>query len=190
MPSREKSRFRSGEKAVRAEKAYAAEEIGKLIDGSSSLILTTFTGVDSTRMNTLRRKIKQKSSRYFVVKNRTFAIAARQRGLEGLCGFLTGQVGVVFGEDDSFEVLKSVVNFGRENKELKILGGFFEGQVRSASEMLAIAAMPPRDVAAGQLVSMLGSPLSELVRMMSELVRSFVFVIGSVAEKKESSGSE
>lgn len=175
---------------MRPEKGYAAEEVGKLIDGSSSLILTTFTGVDSTRMNALRRKIKEKSGRYFVVKNRTFALAARRRGLEGLCAFLGGQVGVVFGEDDSFEILKSVVSFGKENEELKILGGFFEGRVRSGSEMLAIAATPPRDVAAGQLVGTLGSPLSEFVQVLSEVARSFVFVIGSIAERRESSGSE
>ena len=154
------------------------------------MILTSFSGIDSTRMDALRRVVREKSSRYFVVKNRTFGIAARQRGLEGLCSLLGGQVGVVFGGDDSFDILKAVVGFGKKNEELKVLGGFFGGEVRSAVEMLAIAAMPPRDVAAAELVGVLGSPLSELVHVLNEVVRSFVFVVRSIAEKKGSSGSE
>jgi len=113
-----------------------------------------------------------------VVKNRTFGIAARSRGLESLCELLGGEVGVVFREDDSLDLLKRVVKFGKGNEQLRILGGLFEGEVRSADEMLAIAAMPPKEVAVGELVRALGSPLSEVVQILSEVVRSLVFVIG------------
>jgi large subunit ribosomal protein L10 len=171
---------------VRPEKAYAAEEIVKLIDGASSLILTTFGGLDSIRMNLLRKMVSEKSGRYFVVKNRMFRIGARERGLEGLCGFLKGQVGVVFGEDDAVELLKAVVNFGKENEELKVLGGVFEGEVLSGKRILAIATMPPKEVVAGELVGVLASPLSEIVQVLSEPFRSLVFALSSIQEKKES----
>jgi len=173
-----------GEKAVRPEKGYAVEQIGKMIGESSSLIVTTFTGLGSARMNTLRSTVRKKSGRYFVVKNRTFGVAARQFGLEGLCAFLKGQIGIVFGQDDSLDLLKAVVNFGRENEELKLLGGFFEGRVRSAEDMLAVAVMPPREICAGELVGTLSSPLSELVEALSGVARSFVFVLNSVAENR------
>lgn len=188
-PSAQK-RFCPGEKSVRAEKAFAVEEIGRLIDGSSSLILTSFSGLDSMRMDTLRGTVSENSGRYFVVKNRTFGIAARQRGLEGLCELLAGQVGIVFSGDESLELLKAVAKFRKGNKELTILGGFFQGEVRSAGEMLAMAAMPPKEVAAAELVGALGCPLSELVHALSEAVRSFVFVISSIGDEKESAVSE
>ena len=175
---------------MRAEKAYAVEEIGRLIDESSSLVLTTFAGLDSTRMNALRAKVSDAYSRYFVVKNRTFGIAARQRGMEGLCGLLRGQVGVIFGGGDEFDVLKAAVSFGKENEELRILGGLFQGEVRSAEEMLAIAAMPPWDVAGGELVGMLVGPLSGFVQVLTEVTRSLVFIVGSIIEKKETTGPQ
>ncbi len=175
---------------MRPEKAYAVEELGRLIDGSSSLILTTFTGLDSARMDTLRGIVRKDSGRYFVVKNRTFGIAARSRGLERLSELLGGQVGVVFREDDSLDLLKKVVKFGKGNEQLRILGGLFEGEVRSAEEMLAIAAMPPKQVAVGEFVRALASPLSEVVQTLSEVVRSLVFVIGSIGEKRGSSLSQ
>jgi large subunit ribosomal protein L10 len=175
---------------VRPEKAYAAEEIGKLMDGASSLILTTFAGLDSTGMNRLRRLVRQKSGRYFVVTNRLFAIAARERGLDGLCDLMQGQVGVVFGEDDSLEILKAVADFRKGNEELKVLGGLFEGKVRSAEEMIGVAALPLREVVAGELVGTLQSLLSELVRVLGEPVQSLVFVLGSTPETREGSDSQ
>ncbi len=161
-----------------------------MIDGSSSLILTTFTGLHSARMDALRGTVKEKSGRYFVVKNRTFGIAARQRGLEKLCDSLTGQVGVVFSEGDATGLLKAVVKFGKESEELKILGGLFEGQVRSAGQMLAIGAMPPKEIAAGEFVGVLVRPLSEVVQALSETLRSLVFIIGSIGGKEGNSVSE
>ena len=170
---------------VREEKGYAVKEIGRLIDESSSLILTTFTGLDSTRMNALRTAVGRASSRYFVVKNRTFGIAAKERGLEPLCGLLSGQIGVAFGSDEGFGVLKALVEFGKENEQLKVVGGVFQGEVRTGEEMLAIAAMPPWEVAAGELVGALAGPVSGLVQVLSEVVRSFVFVVNSITERKE-----
>jgi large subunit ribosomal protein L10 len=175
---------------VRPEKAHAAEEIGKLMDGASSLILTTFAGLDSMRMDQLRKVVREKSGLYFVVKNRLFALAAKQRSLGGLSDLLQGQVGVVFGKDDSLDILKAVTDFGKDNDKLKVLGGFFEKKVRSAQEMIGMATMPPREVVAGGLVAALQSPLSGLAHVLSEPVQGLVFVLGSILGKKESSDSQ
>jgi len=175
---------------VRPEKAYAVEELRKMIDGASSLILTAFQGLDSMRMNLLRTIVREKSGRYFVVKNRLFRMGAKERGLDALCDFLKGQVGVVFGEDDSLALLKAVVNFGKENGELQVLGGLFQGRLRTASEMMAIASMPPRGVVAAELVRTIQSPLSEILHILSEPLQSLVIALGSIQEKKGSSASQ
>jgi large subunit ribosomal protein L10 len=171
---------------LRPEKRYAADEIGRIMDGTFSFILTSFKGLDSTRMDLLRRTVREKSGRYLVIKNSIFGIAGRERGLEELCGLVEGQVGVVLGQDDSIELLKAVVRFGKENRELRILGGLFEGEVRSGERMLAIAGMPPRQVAAGEVVGALGAPVSEMVQVLSEALRGMVLVLGSRGEMKES----
>ncbi len=175
---------------MRPEKRHAAEQIGELIDGATFLILTTFEGLNSMSMNQLRTIIRKKSCRYFVVKNRLFALAARQRGLEDLSDLLKGQVGVVFGEDDSLDTMKAVSDFGKENEALRILGGFFEGKVRTAEEMIALATMPPREVIAGELVASLQSPFSGLVHVLSDPVQSLVFVLNLLSVKKENSDSQ
>jgi large subunit ribosomal protein L10 len=175
---------------VRPEKVHAAEEIRKLMDGASSLILTTFAGLDSMRMNRLRRLVREKSGRYFVVKNRLFAIAARERGLDGLYLLMQGQVGVVFGEDDSLGLLKAVADFGKENAELKVLGGFFEGRVRTAEEMVAVAMLPPREVVAALLVGTIHSLFSGVVHVLSEPLQSLVVALDSKLKKREGSDSQ
>lgn len=168
---------------MRPEKGYAVEELGSHMDRSSSLILTTFTGLNSTRIGQLRRLVRERAGRYVVVKNTIFGIAAKKRGLDTLCPMLKGQVGVVFGEDDSLELLKAVVKFGKENEELKVLGGVLDGEVRSGKEILAITTLPPKSVVAAELVGAIGSPLSEFVHLLGELPRSLVFILNSIQEK-------
>lgn len=169
---------------MRPEKVFAAREIANLMEQSGSLILTTFAGLDSERIARLRRTIRDKSARYFVVKNRLLAIAARERGFEDLCSFLKGQVGVVFGGDDWASVLKTVTDFSKQNEELRVLGGVCENKVRTAQEMATLSSLPPKEVVAAQFLGALASPVSELVQLLSEPVRSLAFVLGC-AEKRE-----
>lgn len=171
---------------MRPEKVFAAREIANLMEQSGSLILTTFAGLDSERMSRLRRTIRDRSARYFVVKNRLLAIAARERGFEGLCSFLKGQVGVVFGGDDWASVLKTVVDFSKQNEELKVLGGVCENKVRTAQEMTMLSAMPPKEAVAAQFLGTLASPVSGFVQVLSEPVRSLAFVLGRAENRKES----
>lgn len=175
---------------MRPEKAYAIQEMGKLMEDSSCLILTAFVGLDSTRMSLFRRLVKENAGRYVVVKNRMFGIAAGERGLGGLSEHFQGPTGVIFAERDSLELLRAIVDYGKQNEELKILGGVFDGQVRPGADMLAIATMPPREVIAGMLVGTLVSPLSGLVQVMSEPLRSLVLTLSAIHEKKESSVSK
>lgn len=183
---------------MRPEKVFAAQQIGKLIEESGSLILTSFGGLDSAKMTRLRRTIREKAGRYFVVKNRLLAIAAREHGLDGLCALLKGQVGVVFGGDDWLGTLKTITDFAKQNEELKVLGGVCESKVRTAREMALLSALPPREVVAGQFIGTLVSPLSEFVQVLGEPVRSLVLVLGSpgrspragAQEGKDSPGSQ
>jgi large subunit ribosomal protein L10 len=175
---------------VRPEKAFAAREIAELMEQSGSLILTSYSGLDSERMTRLRRAIRDKSARYFVVKNRLLARAARERGLEDLCSLLTGQVGVVFGGDDWIAILKTVADFSKQNEELKVLGGVCEKKVRTAKEMAMLAVLPPKEVVAAQFLGMLVSPLSEFVQVLSEPVRSLALVLGSAQEPQDTTKSQ
>lgn len=171
---------------MRPEKAFAAREIANLMEQSGSLILTTFAGLDSERMARLRRTIRDKSARYFVVKNRLLAIAAREQGFDGLCSLLQGQVGVVFGGDDWAGVLKTVTDFSKQNEELRVLGGVCESKVRTAQEMATLSTLPPKEVVAAQFLGTLASPVSEFVQVLSEPVRSLAFALGCVPEREES----
>lgn len=171
---------------MRPEKAFAAKEIANLMEQSGSLILTSFSGLDSERMTRLRASIRDKSARYFVVKNRLLAIAAREHGFEGLCSFLQGQVGVVFGGDDWAGILKTLADFSKQNEELRVLGGVCENKVRTAQEMAMLSVMPPKEVVAAQFLGTLASPLSEVLQILSEPVRSLAFVLGSVQKNEDS----
>jgi large subunit ribosomal protein L10 len=96
------------------------------------------------------------------------------RGITGDMPEIAGEIGIAFGADP-IAPARGVYEFSKTHKEqVAIMGGVFEGKYVNASEMLAIATIPPLQVLYGQFVGLLASPM-----------RSFVVALDQIAQKKQ-----
>ena len=71
---------------------------------------------------------------------------------------------------------------------LEFKGGLMNGAPLTADEIRSIARLPARDVLHGQLVGMIASPLSGLVRTLNALISGLAIQLGQVAEQGLVSG--
>ena len=146
------------------------------ITSAASLVFVNFHGLNAATTTALRHALRQTGVKYLVVKKTLLlrAIAATAGKIDGEMPALDGEVAIAFGED-MFLPAKGVYDFQRKIKEgLKIIGGIFERQFRSAAEMTQIAMIPSREVLYGQLVSLLASPM-----------RGLAVALGQISQKKE-----
>ena len=65
---------------------------------------------------------------------------------------------------------------------IKIKGGFLEGAHMTASEIIALADLPPLPVVRGQLLGVISAPASKLVRTLIEPGRSLAQVLKAHAD--------
>jgi large subunit ribosomal protein L10 len=145
------------------EKVKLVEQIKEDITGADAVWVVDYRGLTVKQAEDLRRRIRAEDAVYTIYKN-TFTIRALQESaLPDMGSILEGPSGFVFANGDPVATAKVLKQFARENPELSIKGGLFEGQVLDDTQVVAMADMPSREELIGQIVAMLANPLYEVI---------------------------
>ncbi len=158
--------------AVTKEKKRAIT--GKLADilkEAKTLTFVQFKNLDSGATTELRKNLASKGIGYLVLKKTLL-----YRGLQA-AGFtvsgLDGNIAIAYGTD-VLAPIREVFEFQKTHKDnIALAGGIFEGQLKSAADITALATIPDMPVLRGMFVNVINSP-----------IQSFVIALGQIAEKK------
>src|SRR6185312_17254851 len=99
---------------------------------------------------------------------------------------LSGPTALTFVRGDAALAAKAVADQARATQLLPFKGGLMNGDVLDADQIRAISRLPSREVLYGQLVGIVASPISGLVRTLNALVGGLAVALGQVQAKKES----
>ena len=159
---------------TKAQKVQQIEEGAKDLKTSQSVVITDFTGLTANEINSLRKQVYALGGSMSVIKKRLLKYVFEKEGMEFEPKSFEGQTGVVFSPKDMVDTAGVVFKFSKQNKNLKILGGYEVGEKKFivAEDVSRIGQLPSREVLLGQLVYMLGSP-----------IRSFLFVLNDKSKK-------
>ena len=79
-----------------------------------------------------------------------------------------------------------IATFNRDTQLLQFKGGLLDGDPLAPEQVQAIARLPARDVLYGQLVGIVASPVSGLVRTLNALIGGLALQLGQIAEQRQS----
>jgi large subunit ribosomal protein L10 len=170
----------------RDQKAAAIAEIATNIEESQAVFAVDYRGITVAQVAELRAKLREADASFRVVKNSLTERAADQTGAEQLKPLLQGPTALTFVRGDSALAAKAIADYARLTQLLPFKGGLMDGAAVDADQIRAISRLPSREVLYGQLVGVVASPLSGLVRTLSALVGGLAVALGQVREKKES----
>jgi large subunit ribosomal protein L10 len=170
----------------REQKAVAIAEIAHNIDESEAIFAVDYRGITVAQVAELRARLREADSSFKVVKNSLTERAADQVGAETLKDFLTGPTALTFVRGDVAMAAKAVADFGRSTQLLPFKGGLMGGAPLDVEQIRSLSRLPSREVLYGQLVGVVASPISGLVRSLGALVGGLAVALGQVREKKES----
>jgi large subunit ribosomal protein L10 len=170
----------------RDQKAVAIAEIVSHIDESHAIFAVDYRGISVPQIAELRGKLRDADATFKVVKNSLTERAADQAGAETLKEYLTGPTALTFVRGDVATAAKAIADYGRATQLLPFKGGLMDGAVLDVEEIRTLSRLPSRDVLYGQLVGIVASPVSGLVRTLSALVGGLASALGQVRDKKES----
>jgi large subunit ribosomal protein L10 len=170
----------------RDQKAVAIAEIVTQIDESEAIFAVDYRGISVPQAAELRSKLREADATFKVVKNSLTERAADQAGAETLKDFLAGPTALTFVRGDIATAAKAIAEYARATQLLPFKGGLMGGAPLDPDQIRSISRLPSREVLYGQLVGVVASPVSGLVRTLGALVGGLAVALGQVREKKES----
>jgi large subunit ribosomal protein L10 len=170
----------------RDQKAAAIAEIATHIDESHAVFAVDYRGISVPQVAELRGKLRDADATFKVVKNSLTERAADEAGAETLKEYLNGPTALTFVRGDVATAAKAIADYGRATQLLPFKGGLMDGAVIDVDQIRSLSRLPSRDVLYGQLVGIVASPVSGLVRTLSALVGGLASALGQVRDKKES----
>jgi large subunit ribosomal protein L10 len=99
---------------------------------------------------------------------------------------LSGPTALAFVHGDVAAAAKAIADFGRVTQLLAFKGGLMDGAAVDVEQIRALSRLPPRQVLYGQLVGVVASPVSGLVRSLGALLGGLAVALGQVRQKMES----
>ena len=170
---------------MRPEKLAIAREIKEQLASAKFAFLTDFTRMDTVKTMALRRKLRETDARFQVVPNRLFREVAKELKYDGIEAGLKGPTAIVYGTGDAAATAKALRDFIKGNDKIPVVKlGHMDGALLKATDIDALASMPPKKVMQGMLVGTIAAPMSNLVGVMSQKLASLVYVLKAAADKK------
>ncbi len=157
------------------------ERIGSVKSG----VFVNFSGIPVKEIDQLRNNCKDEGALYMVAKKTLLRKVLLEKGIQaGDDESITGEVGVILGYTDEITPAKLASSFAKGQQKLKIVGGILEGKVIDEKMILSLSKLPSKQELLAKMVGSMAAPLSGLVGVMQGNLRSLVYVLNSVKEKK------
>lgn len=175
------------------EKQLLLDEVKEQIKAHPSFVIMRYTGLSAIKAADLRRQVSKRGGSVGVMRKRILLKAAQAAGIELENIDLAGHIGLVYSKEEPAEIAKCVYQFGQDNdKAVAIAGGYIEGKVYQAEEVVMISQLPSKDEMRAQLLGLLEAPMAETLAVVDALLTSVIHCMDNKCEGEadESASSE
>lgn len=150
-------------------KIEIVDGLGKNFSDSKSVVFVNFHGLTVMDASAFRRALRKEGVGYTVAKKSLIKRALESASVKGERPELAGEIAVAYSED-LIAPARGVYDFQKklENK-VSIVGGIFEGEYKSKSEMMEIALIPSLDTLRGMFVNIINSPIQRMVIALNQI---------------------
>jgi large subunit ribosomal protein L10 len=172
---------------MRPEKTSIVSDLSEKLKGSAFVLVTDYQHMKVDDFGELRNRLAPAGAEVHVVKNNFLKRAMTDSGFPDVSGKLVGQNAVVTGENDVAPVAKIFKTFAAEFKIAVLKIGFVDRTLLSTTELETLADLPPREVLQAQLLGLLLSPATHLVRLLSQPASALARLLKAKSEQEGAS---
>jgi large subunit ribosomal protein L10 len=167
----------------RDQKAAVIERVATDIQEADAVFAVDYRGISVKQAGDLRTALREAEADFTVVKNTLTERAADQAGAEALKPLLQGPTALTFVRGDVALAAKALARFRRENGLLEWKGGQMDGNALTPDEIESIARLPAREQLHAQLVGVVASPLTTLVRGLASMISGLAIQLQQIQEQ-------
>ena len=167
-----------------AEKERVVREMNGELTGAKGLLLADFSGMDVETVTALRATLRAKGVRYRVVKNTLLKIVCKERGLSSLDPYLEGPTAIAYSTDSEVEPVRVIVEFAKKHERPVVKAGVIGERFYDRKELLALAALPPREELLALVLGAVTAPMSQFLGAVNALLSAPATLAGELEKKK------
>ena len=165
------------------QKQAVVAEVAKQVAGAQAIVMVENRGMAVAAMTQLRAKARASGVYFRVVKNTLVRRAVAETPFASLADKMVGPLAYGIGADP-VAVAKVLNDFAKSNEKFVITGGSMPGQLLTAKEISALAALPSRDELIAKLLGTMQGPIVKFVRTLNEVPGRFVRTLAAVRDAK------
>lgn len=167
-------------------KQKTVAEISEKLKSSKSVVVVSYSGITVAEVTDLRNKFRQAGVEYVVYKNNLVRRALDDAGIRDLDNLLEGPNAFAFGMKDPVSPAKVLSDFIGQSKDakIKVKAGLVEGKYIDPAGINALAKLPSREVLIAKMMGSLNAPATNLVGVLSAMLRSLVYSLEAVRKQK------
>jgi large subunit ribosomal protein L10 len=166
----------------RDEKAAVVDQIAEQFTSADAIFAVDYRGISVAQAADLRARLRAADARFRVVKNSLSERAADQAGLESIKPMLSGPTALTFVNGDAAAAAKALNDIARELQLLEFKGGLLGQTVLAPEDVRSLARLPTREVLYAQLVGVVASPLTGLVRTLNALITGLAIQLQAIVD--------
>src|SRR6187397_3140291 len=140
-------------------KNLITRELGEKFKGVDSVAVINPRGINATKNNQIRRKLREQGVRMTVVKNTLAKRAVGDGKLKGFDALLDGPSAVIYGQASIAEIARLILAEKKANDKIEFRGVFFDGEIYVGDKGVETASkLPTREEAIANIVGAILGP--------------------------------
>ncbi len=167
------------------EKEEIIAEIKGVIENSSAVYLTDYSGITVADISELRNQFRKEGVRYKVYKNTLFEIALKESGkFEKLADHLEGMTGFAFASENPVAPAKIIKKYFDTSQKLAFKACYIETDYYDGSRLNQLATLPSKSELIASIMGSLNAPASGIVGAINAVIRDLVNVVDQISKRE------
>jgi large subunit ribosomal protein L10 len=169
----------------KTEKADIVSQVKEMIDNSSAVYLTDYSGITVEDINGIRNEFRKEGISYKVIKNTLFKRALDETGkYDKLTGHLQGMTGFAFASSNPVAPAKIIKKYFDTKQKLGLKACYIETQYYEGSKLNELATLPSKNEIIAGILGSINSPASGIVGALNAVMWDLVSVIDEISKKQ------
>jgi large subunit ribosomal protein L10 len=169
----------------RNEKTDVISEVKEMMEKSSAIFLTDYSGINVEDISELRNQFRNEGVKYIVYKNTLFKKAlAESNKYEKFADHLVGMTGFAFADENPVAPAKIIKKYFDKHEKLSLKACYIEDEYFDGDRLAELASLPSKNELIASIMGSINSPASGIVGAIAAVTRDLVSVIDEISKKK------
>jgi large subunit ribosomal protein L10 len=158
-------------------KSVQIEDLTSRLHAASAVVFTDYRGFNVSELQEVRRRLREQSVHFVVMKNTLTQLALQKNGLPVDEGILSGPTALAVVGGDVVGAAKVLVDLSKARKPLPLKGLLLGGAFSSSRAVEVLAMTPPKEQLYAHVVGGIAAPLTGLLGVLQGSVRGLLHVL-------------